>query len=321
MKLTQPFVKLPLRFSAERLAAEVRALPPSAWMPHPQGFVGNEAVPLVSPNGEMTNAFDGPMAPTEPLMACPYIMEIMREIGAVWGRSRLMGLAAGADVPAHVDVGYYWRTHIRVHIPVITNPAVEFTCGDQTVHMEAGECWIPDTFHRHTVRNGGSEQRIHLVLDTVGGERLWDLIEAAQTGSEAPLRPAGELPELAFEQVNAVPIMSPYELQYHLNHLIEHMVDDPRVPVLVKRLDRFAAGWTALWAKFGPDQRGLPEYRKLAAATHQEIAQMCGTSLLLDNGKTFLYFFERFVLANAVSRRLTEGAEQTVPHALKRTAA
>jgi len=59
MKLKQPFVKLPLRFSAERLAAEVRALPPSAWTPHPQGFVGNEAVPLVSPNGEMTNAFDG----------------------------------------------------------------------------------------------------------------------------------------------------------------------------------------------------------------------------------------------------------------------
>jgi hypothetical protein len=320
MKLRQPFVKLPIRFSAERLAAEVRALPPSAWMPHPQGFVGNEAVPLVSPNGEMTNAFDGPMAATAPLRACPYIMEIMREIGAVWGRSRLMSLAAGADVPAHVDLSYYWRTHVRLHIPIITNPAVEFICDDQTVHMKAGECWIPDTFRRHSVRNGGSEQRIHLVLDTVGGERLWELIKAAEEGVKAPTVPTGA-PQLAFEQVNAVMIMSPYELQYHLNHLIEHLVEHPHSLALLKRLDRFVVGWTAEWAKSGPDPRGVPEYRRLIAAAHHEIAELCGTEVLLDNGKTFLFFFERFVLANAVSRRLTESMETVVPDSLKRTAA
>ena len=34
-----------------------------------------------------------------------------RALGGVWGRSRLMALAPGAEVPAHVDAHYYWRTH------------------------------------------------------------------------------------------------------------------------------------------------------------------------------------------------------------------
>ena len=63
MRLKQPFLKLPIRFDAVALAAEVRALPPSAWTPHPTGFIGNEAVRLVTPVGEDSDAIDGPMGP------------------------------------------------------------------------------------------------------------------------------------------------------------------------------------------------------------------------------------------------------------------
>ena len=112
----------------------------------------------------------------------------MHELGGVWGRSRLMGLAAGAEVPPHIDCHYYWRTHLRIHIPVITNPGVLFTCGDETLNMKAGECWVFDSFQRHEVHNNGIERRVHLVLDTIGGNRLWDLVEAGQ--SSDPPRPA-----------------------------------------------------------------------------------------------------------------------------------
>ena len=132
MLVSRPFLKLPIRFDAEALAAEVRALPPSAWSAHPTGFVGNEAVRLVSPGGAPTDEFEGPMAPTPALEQCRYVREIMAELGGVWGRSRFMGLAAGADVPPHIDTHYYWRTHLRLHIPVITNPGVLFTCDDET---------------------------------------------------------------------------------------------------------------------------------------------------------------------------------------------
>ena len=42
----------------------------------------------------------------------------MAELNCTWGRSRLMGLEPGAVVPKHVDVHYYWRTHLRIHVPV-----------------------------------------------------------------------------------------------------------------------------------------------------------------------------------------------------------
>ena len=153
MRLNEPLLKLPIQFCGETLASEIQALPPSAWVPHPTGFVGNEAVRLVTPGGRATDELEGPMAPTEYLMSCPYIMEVMAELGGVWGRSRLMGLAPGADVPRHIDIHYYWRTHLRIHIPVITNPDVSFACGDEAVHMAAGECWVFDSLRSDSVSN------------------------------------------------------------------------------------------------------------------------------------------------------------------------
>ena len=206
MQVKRPFLKLPIRFDAEALAAEVRALPDEAWTPHPTGFAGNEAVRLVSPGGEPTDALDGEMGPTPALQACPYIREIMAEIGAVWGRSRLMGLAPGGEVPSHIDTHYYWRTHFRIHIPAITNPGVLFTCGDETVHMAAGDCWLFDSFRWHNVQNQGDQQRIHLVLDTIGGGRLRELMQLAEAATSATqLLPPGARngDALRFERMNS----------------------------------------------------------------------------------------------------------------------
>ena len=83
IELEKPFHKLPIRFDAETLAQEVRALPEAAWTPHPTGFVGNEAVRQISPGGQDTDAIEGPMAPTLHLLACPYTMETMTALGGV----------------------------------------------------------------------------------------------------------------------------------------------------------------------------------------------------------------------------------------------
>jgi aspartyl/asparaginyl beta-hydroxylase (cupin superfamily) len=155
-------------------------------------------VPLVSPNGDLTDAIVGSMRPTQHLERCPAIMGLMAELDCTWGRSRLMALAPGAQVPVHVDLHYYWRTHFRLHIPVITNPGVLFTCNDETVHMAAGECWLFDSFALHNVQNRGTERRVHLVLDTAGGEKLWDLVEESRRprkhGAAPMLKPARNWP-------------------------------------------------------------------------------------------------------------------------------
>lgn len=286
MKLDRPLLRLPLAFDAAALAAEVAALPDEAWRPHPNKFPGNEGVPLVSPRGEVTDSVAGPMAPTGALRACPYIMDVMARIGAVWGRSRLMRLAPGAMVPPHIDTNYYWRTHLRLHIPVTTNPDVTFTCGGESVHMAAGECWVFDTWQPHRVVNKGSETRVHLVLDTVGGEDLWTLIERARAGdgpASAIAPDAGDPDRLRFEQFNAPGIMSPWELRSHIAFITAEAERTPELGPVLKRLDRLAAGWTAAWAQYGASGDGLGEYQGLLAAAQGDLEDIGIGSLKLRN--------------------------------------
>ena len=307
MKFDQPLLKLPIRFCSDSLAAEVRALPSDAWEPHPQRFPGNEAVPLVTPAGQITNDFAGPMGPTKYLLQCPYMMDVMAELGAVWGRSRLMGLGAGAEVPDHVDNNYYWRTHIRLHIPIITNPGVEFSCGDQTVYMAPGEAWIFDTFRQHHVANRGTEQRVHLVFDTIGGERLWDLIQAARSGdsdpAQVPLVEPGAAPRrpLFYERYNYPKIMSPWELRCHVAELSDLAVDAPKLAAVRNRLDRLIAGWSAAWSRFEADESGLPTYRQLLADARADLESIGGDDILMQNTQPLYRVLDVFVFGSLIA--------------------
>lgn len=304
MRFDQPFIKLPIRFSAEALEAEVRTLPKSAWVPHATGFPGNDAVRLVTPGGQPTDAFQGPMRPTEFLQRCPYIMQVMAELGGVWGRSRLMGLGAGAEVPEHVDAHYHWRTHLRIHVPIITNPGVEFTCGGETVHMGAGECWLFDSFRWHEVHNRGREHRVHLVLDTVVSERLWDLIEAAgdSNGEVRELRPGERAPTpLLFEQINAPKVMSPWEMRCHFAFVLEQAGSHPRLGALSRRLDRFADAWSAIWAQFGAADQGVPAYRALLASARRDLEAAGADEIELRNELKMLFVLDQLVFGTAVA--------------------
>ena len=111
MKLSVPFVQLPVQFDHGRLLEEIRALDPSSWMEHPQKFPGNFALPLISVGGDpLSDAIAGPMRPTPNLQRCPYLTQVLHRIGAVWGRTRLMKLSGGAEVTPHADISYYWRS-------------------------------------------------------------------------------------------------------------------------------------------------------------------------------------------------------------------
>lgn len=304
MRLKKPFLKLPIRFDAEALAAEVRALPPSAWTPHPTGFVGNEAVRLVSPGGEDTDAIDGPMAATPNLDRCDYVRQIMAEIGGVWGRSRFMGLAAGREVPPHIDIHYYWRTHLRIHIPVITNPDVLFTCGDETVHMAAGECWVFDSFLRHDVQNKGDAQRIHLVLDTVGGGILPELMKAAVDGGAgarlfAPGARDGS--GLVFEKLNSPKVMSPWEMRCHLAFTREKAGTDPRALAILDRVEMFIDAWAAAWAQFGTDDAGLPTYEQLLQDVRASLSEMGVATLEMPNEVPLARMLEQIIFLLALA--------------------
>ncbi len=305
MRFTRPLLRLPIRFSAEALEREVKRLPQSAWVAHPNAFPGNEAVRLITTGGEATDALGGGMGPTEHLRACPYILEIMSEIGGTWGRSRLMGLAPGTEVPAHADSHYYWRTHIRIHVPVITNPGVEFTCGGETVHMAAGECWVFDSFQRHEVHNRGDAHRVHLVIDTVGGRGLWELIEQAQ--SQTPPEPRlfnpseGTGAPVLFEQVNLPKVMSPWELRCHIAFLESEALAHPRLDSVLRRLDRLVFEWGAAWAAYSDSDEGVPIFQKLLRGMAQDLGRLDGQDILMSNGLPLYHVLGRLVFEVAIA--------------------
>ncbi|HET6397159.1 MAG TPA: aspartyl/asparaginyl beta-hydroxylase domain-containing protein, partial [Pseudoxanthomonas sp.] len=181
MKLQVPFLQLPILFDAAALAEEVAAVDPRWWRGRTQRDDGNSALTLITTHGDPdSDELSGPMRPTPALEQCPYLMQVLDALGATWGRARLMRLSGQAEVRAHVDINYYWRERMRVHVPIVTTPAVRFQCGEGEVNMAAGECWIFDTWRRHRVLNEGEHTRIHLVADTVGGERFWDLLAQAR---------------------------------------------------------------------------------------------------------------------------------------------
>jgi quercetin dioxygenase-like cupin family protein len=78
----------------------------------------------------------------------------------------LIKLPAGASIPTHRDAAPHFKLYRRIHLPIVTNPKCLFTVGNQTIHMKAGELWeIDNDTQLHSVVNGGSEDRVHLLID------------------------------------------------------------------------------------------------------------------------------------------------------------
>src|SRR4051812_8194840 len=254
MKLDTELIRLPLRFDAARLAAEVAAIAEEAWRPHPQGHPGNSALALIAAGGDPgDDATKGPMRPTPHLARCPYLRQVLAAFGTVLGRTRLMRLDGNAEATAHADTNYYWMQRVRIHVPVLTDPAVEFLCGERAVHMAAGEAWIFDTWKVHNVFNPNPTRRIHLVADSVGSAAFWELVAAGGGNPRAvPFDPAHD-PELRFETVNQPVVMSPWEQESLLGSLFQDLAAES--PALVAglhaELDRFRADWRTVWAAHG----------------------------------------------------------------------
>lgn len=280
MKLQVPFIQLPISFDAAALAEEVSKISEDAWRSHPDGIPGNSALTLITTDGNPdSDELTGAMRPTPWLEQCPYLVQVLDALGGTWGRSRLMRLSGQSEVTPHVDVNYYWRERMRVHVPIVTTPSVRFQCGEGEVNMARGECWIFDTWRRHRVLNESNDERIHLVADTVGGERFWDLLANGRAPGQdragwTPrlVRPQpGFAPQLDFESVNAPTVMTPWELRDHMVFLLADAVPAPQLASVQQAMLLFARRWQALWSCYGESREGWPRYRRLLDLSWQEL--------------------------------------------------
>lgn len=324
MKLATPFCRLPLRFDAGRLREEVEAFGDAEWRRHPSGYAGNSAIRLISADGEENDRVGGAMWPTANLARCPYIRQILSQFGVVWSRSRLMRLDPHSVVPEHSDVNYYWFTRVRLHIPIRTHPDVSFHCGEQSVHMAAGDGWIFDNWRLHRVVNASDQTRIHLVADTVGTSAFWNLVargDADVPGGRrpnqsplVPYRDGGPASTLLTERYNTPQVMVPAEVEA----LVADLCGDLAAPerdgaTSIRRFHLLCLGfvheWRALWSLHGDEAAGRDTYRQLCERVGSSAGSLGASLVMASNGMSAIDVLKARILDHAVQPAAVAGSD------------
>lgn len=315
MKLDAEFIRLPLAFDVARLQQEISQFSEQDWQPHPGKHPGNLALPLISFEGKNNDDFHGRMQETPHLQKCEYIRQIFASFGEVFGRSRLMRLAGGCEVPLHVDANYHWFRSVRIHVPITTNEQVIFHCGNERVHMQAGECWVFDSWQNHTVKNNSAETRVHLVLDTAGSSRFWDSLDSTlqyfrQHGDYPAPRQVvyqpGKPASIMVEKYNLTPVLSPGEVDGLVEDIVLDMqsnssADAEHVHLMVKQMRRFCKDWRMIFMVFGYEEAGIQQYLRLIKQNEAVLNGMPFDVALASNLQSAKTVFFARVFGAAVS--------------------
>ena len=311
MRLSRPFFRLGVAFDHERMRLEVESFPADAWARHPMAIPGNSALRLISVGGAENDEVDGRMASTKHLESAPYLRQVLSSFGVVWGRTRLMRLAAGASVTPHADINHHWFSRVRLHIPILTLPEVRFYCGDESVHMGPGEAWLFDNWRRHRVVNPTSFERIHLVADTSGGSSFWQFVARSQLSGVSDVihrfDPDSDATPLT-EQTLRRPIMPPAEVDLLILDLraeLGSLKGDSRQDELQMYhalLDNFCKDWRQIYLLRGEDISGRLDFIKLRDNMREASARLAGDIVMKSNGVNAHSVLEARVLRPMIGR-------------------
>jgi quercetin dioxygenase-like cupin family protein len=194
-------LRLPFHFDPAKLHADLDIALRESWIRHfNQGYFEGDwsGVALRAPRDEST-LFANPRQPAEafvdaPVLArCQAFQAVLANFQCPLRSVRLLRLKPGSVIREHSDPDLgYSIGEVRIHVPVRTNPQLEFYVNQERIIMEEGECWYLALDNLHRVHNLGASDRIHLVIDCVVNDWLRALLEAADSDPIArPARAAG----------------------------------------------------------------------------------------------------------------------------------
>jgi hypothetical protein len=171
-------LRLALRVDAERLAAEVAALPSSLWGTR-GGRVGvhNDAE-AVFLRGYAPAQGPLPIEDREPLGWVPYIREIIQQlIPAPPQRCLIARLPGGASIAPHIDRAPYFAKTLRLHFPIESHDLAWMVAGALCYVMKPGEIWVLNNSALHAVWNGDPvRSRTHMICDFLPTPALLQLL-------------------------------------------------------------------------------------------------------------------------------------------------
>lgn len=173
-------LKLPFVFDVRDLKSDLKKLLEDDWTPHfnTQYYDGDwSGLALRAPHGGHMALYPDPTAETyvdtDALKRCPSVAAVLSTFECETESVRFLRLGPRAVIREHRDYKLSIDDGLaRIHIPVKTNPEVEFHLDGELVEMKEGEAWYLNFNLYHSVRNSGVDERIHLVIDCVANEWL-----------------------------------------------------------------------------------------------------------------------------------------------------
>jgi hypothetical protein len=173
-------LRLPLQIDAQRLAAEIDALPLSLWGTR-GGRVGvHRDAEALFLRGYAPAQGALPIEDREPLALLPYAREIIEKlIPAPAQRCLLARLPGGVSVAPHIDRAPYFAKTLRLHFPVHTHERAWMMAGPLCYLMKPGEAWVLNNSSPHAVWNADPElSRTHMICDFLPTPALLQLLAA-----------------------------------------------------------------------------------------------------------------------------------------------
>lgn len=209
-------IRLPFRFDPARLKADLAMVEEREWSPHyNRGDYGGlwRGAALRSAGGCATDLAAEAHGPRDfrdtPLLGrCAYLRQALGVFQCPLKAVRLLDLAPGAFIREHVNNALdYEDGEIRIHIPIATNPEVEFYLAGERLLLNEGGCYYVNVNLPHRVNNRGSTGRIHLVIDAGVNEWVRELFRKAEAGRWSI--PRAPLPPRGFEEFRRFAIETP----------------------------------------------------------------------------------------------------------------
>lgn len=190
-------VRLPLNFDPVKLAHDLDRLHEEGWVEHfvrsnysgdwdvlPLRYADDAVHPImkIAPGTRQTGFVDGPL-----LERSPYLTIVLAHFTCPLRSVRLMRLAPGSRVLEHFDLDLAAELGTaRLHIPIMTNPDVEFLVNGVPVRMAVGSTWYLRLSDPHSVFNGGTTSRVHLVIDCAVDDWLRAMLDDATAPLDDP---------------------------------------------------------------------------------------------------------------------------------------
>ncbi|MBT2340738.1 MULTISPECIES: aspartyl/asparaginyl beta-hydroxylase domain-containing protein [Pseudomonas] len=177
--MTRPaFSRLPLTVNLPLLLQALAAVEEARWQGHfnTAYYSGDwSGVALIAPADALTELSPGR---GQPLRREPWSKDVrwhaaLCEWPLVIVSARLLRLGPGGCIHEHCDYDLGGPdADLRLHVPLLSSPGVDFWLDGQVIPMTVGECWFLDLARPHRVVNRSPSARIHLVLDCRPGPWL-----------------------------------------------------------------------------------------------------------------------------------------------------